>query len=162
MCCQFPSTFIFSTEPSCWHKSCSNKASIQATRRVCYKSRNYLPFSGSWVQPQFLVGSGLLIVLVFCVLLCFLFCLSSSCIVCAQCCTCMECSFLIACIVCAQCCTCLECSFLIACIVCAQCCTCLECSFLIASSVYLQVIDISIWFIVQDIVQFIVILPLCG
>jgi hypothetical protein len=38
------------------------------------RGRNRLNFSGPWVHPQFLVGSVLLIVLVFCVLFVFVMC----------------------------------------------------------------------------------------
>ena len=61
------------------------------------------------------------------------------CVSCAQCCTCLDCQFVITtsivclrCVSCAQCCTCLDCQFVITtsivylrCVSCAQCCTCL-------------------------------------
>ena len=53
------------------------------------RSMNCLPFVSTWGHPWFLVRSVLLIFLVFCVLLCFMFCLSSSCVLCAQCCQCL-------------------------------------------------------------------------
>jgi hypothetical protein len=37
---------------------------------LTYKGRNYLPFSITWVHPQYLIGLVLLIVLVFCVVAC--------------------------------------------------------------------------------------------
>ena len=53
----------------------------------CLIRLNCLSF---WIRPRFLVGSVLLIFLVFCVVLCFFvnvfFCLSMSCVLCALCC----------------------------------------------------------------------------
>ena len=48
------------------------------------RGRHYLPFAGAWVHLRVLVRSVMVIVLVFCVV--FLFCLSSSCILCTLCC----------------------------------------------------------------------------
>jgi hypothetical protein len=51
------------------------------------RSRNCLPFAGTWVHPWFLVESVLLIFLVFCVV--FLLCLSSFCVLSTQGCQCL-------------------------------------------------------------------------
>ena len=53
-------------------------------------------FVSTWVHPWFLVGSVLLIFLVFCVVLCFLLCLSLSCVLCTQMLTVsLDCPFLV-------------------------------------------------------------------
>ena len=49
------------------------------------RSRNYLPFVSPWIRPRLLVWSVLLTILVFGV---FVFYLSSSCVLCVQCCQC--------------------------------------------------------------------------
>ena len=58
--------------------------------RVFVRGRNRLTLASTWVQLQYLVGSVLLIFLVFCVVL-FVW-LSSSCVLCSQCCVlCTKC-----------------------------------------------------------------------
>ena len=57
-------------------------------RAIFIRGRNCLPVASTWIHPRFLVGSVLLMLLVFCVVLCcvVMLCLSSSCVLCSQCC----------------------------------------------------------------------------
>jgi hypothetical protein len=60
------------------------------------RGRNWLSFASTWVHHRFLVGFVLLICLVS--VLCYLFCFSSSFVLCVQCCqfVSLDCPFLIA------------------------------------------------------------------
>ena len=52
------------------------------------RGRNCIPFTSTWVHPLFLVGP--MLPLFFSFLCCvFVFCLSSSCVLCTQCCHCL-------------------------------------------------------------------------
>ena len=65
--------------------------------RESYKRQELLSFpEHPGLHPRLFVRSVLLLFLVFNVVLCFLFCLSSSCVLCDQCCQCTspDCSFL--------------------------------------------------------------------
>ena len=62
---------------------------IWVRRWASYTNRNCLPFSDIWVNLRFFGESVLLILLAFCVVLCFLLCFSSFCVLCAKCCQCL-------------------------------------------------------------------------
>ena len=96
-------SYLHTLEAICTYLFCHGKMNVEdicqtllhiwVTRQfpVLIINGNYLPFSSTWVQPPppsppvFLVGSVLLIFLVFCVVLCFFIVLVSSRVLCAQC-----------------------------------------------------------------------------
>ena len=108
------------------------------TADVLYEAGTTCPSQMPWFTPGFLVGSMLLIFLVFCAgVVLFVLWLSSSCALCAQCCQCFWIVFVL-CLVCSMLPVFLDClrpvscvlnvasvsGLSLSCVLCAQCCQC--------------------------------------